>query len=343
MENSPKGISNLGNTCYLNACIQIFSQIDLLYKAILKTRSLNSTKPEIQLWNQWKEIQFVMTSASPSGEVLCPNGFLSCVQTLSKQKNRPFLLEKTQEDVTEFLTFFIECLHNCIARTMSIRVSGHSENETDNLAIVVYGMLKKEYEKDYSEMVDLFSGVYVSYIDGLESPHTNHSMTPEIYYVLNLSVNVSTPETPQDLYNCLDEFCKAETLDGDNSWYNEKTKQKEAISKYIRFWSFPKVLIISLKRTDMYGQKINAKIDFPCTLDLRKYGYGYKKTDNIFELRGICNHHGNHDDGHYTSFVKKADMWYFCNDEKVQAVNDEKLIVTPFAYVLFYVKKNADI
>ena len=84
------------------------------------------------------------------------------------------------------------------------------------------------------------------------------------------------------------------------------------------------------------AEKINAKIDFPCTLDLRKYGYGYKKTDNIFELRGICNHHGNHDDGHYTSFVKKADMWYFCNDEiSPQYVSTETALAAQ-AMILVY-------
>mgnify|MGYP001409104006 CR=1 FL=1 len=43
-------------------------------------------------------------------------------------------------------------------------------------------------------------------------------------------------------------------------------------------------------------------------LDLSKYVLGYGKGDNKYELYGICNHSGGTMGGHYTSYVKNANM-----------------------------------
>ena len=58
MENSPKGIVNLGNTCYINACIQIFSHISKFTDIIENTKISNLTCVECMLWKNIKEIVF---------------------------------------------------------------------------------------------------------------------------------------------------------------------------------------------------------------------------------------------------------------------------------------------
>jgi ubiquitin C-terminal hydrolase len=347
MENAPKGIANLGNTCYLNACIQILSRIQPLSNILTNRQHIqNPSKSENQLWKQWKEIQFIMQSSAgaTNNELIYPSGLITAIQTISKQKNRLFLLPggNGQEDISEFLLFFMESLHVCIARASDIQISGHSENETDNLAISVYATLKNTYQHDYSEIIELFTGMNISCIDSLdESPPIQHSRTPEIFYILNLFI----PPTKTDvtIYDCLDDFCSEEILDGENAWFNDKTNKKEGIRKYMSFWNFPPVLIICLKRTNHKGEKIDVLVNYPMELDLRKYVCGYQKTEFVYDLFGVCLHAGNADNGHYTAFVKKEDHWFFCNDNRVQLVEDEKYLLTQHAYCLFYMKKNSNV
>ena len=93
MDNLPKGIVNLGNTCYLNSCIQILSQIEPLWTIMQNHNSpRNPTCIENPLWKQWRDIMFIMQSSTTNDrrESLYPNGFLSTVQTISKQKKQSF-------------------------------------------------------------------------------------------------------------------------------------------------------------------------------------------------------------------------------------------------------------
>jgi hypothetical protein len=113
------------------------------------------------------------------------------------------------------------------------------------------------------------------------------------------------------------------------------------VKKQITFWSFPNILIINFKRFNSKNKKNNILITFPIdNLDLSNYVIGYKKNSYNYELYGICNHNGNSNGGHYTSYIKNENQkWYHFNDHKVEEVKDNSQIISPNAYCLFYRKK----
>ena len=129
-------------------------------------------------------------------------------------------------------------------------------------------------------------------------------------------------------------------LEGDNAWYNEKSKTYENVKRQILFWSFPSILVIDLKRFSKNNNKNQKLIDIPIeNLDLSKYVIGYKKDDYVYDLYGICNHSGSVHGGHYTAYVKNANnKWYSFNDTNVSEINPTMLISSK-AYCLFYRKK----
>jgi ubiquitin C-terminal hydrolase len=45
--------------------------------------------------------------------------------------------------------------------------------------------------------------------------------------------------------------------------------------------------------------------------------------------------------GHYTACVKNANnKWYHFNDQEITPIEEEEKLISPYAYCLFYCKKN---
>ena len=130
-------------------------------------------------------------------------------------------------------------------------------------------------------------------------------------------------------------------MDGDNSIFNEKTGKKEAAKKQLKFWSFPNILVIDIKRFSSANNKNQILVDFPLeNLNLSEYVIGYNKDNYIYDLYGVCNHSGSVQGGHYTAFVKNANgKWYHYNDTSVSEVSVISQIISPKAYCFFYRKR----
>jgi len=143
------------------------------------------------------------------------------------------------------------------------------------------------------------------------------------------------------LEECFDLYTSNEILDGDNMYYHEEIKQKIIAKKNILFWSLPKILIIDIKRFNVKIMKLQQLLNFPINdFNLSKYVIGYNSNNYIYDLFGVCNHSGGVSGGHYTSFIKDDNgFWYLCNDTQVTQILDTSQIITPKAYCLFYRKK----
>jgi hypothetical protein len=332
------GLANLGNTCFINSCIQIISHTyelnDFLenennYKKKLKN------KCDSVLLIEWNNLRKLLWE---NNCIISPMKFIKTIQKIAEKKNIEIFTGYSQNYVSEFLLFLIDCFHNSLAREIIINITGQPENETDQLAINCFNMVKNMYTKEYSEIWNMFYGIHVSEIISLQSNKKLKQM-PEPYFMIDLPIP-SNNKNPS-LIDCLNLFIEGEELKGDNAWYNEDTKQKIDIKKSILFWSFPNILVFDFKRFNSRNQKNQILITFPLdNLDLSSYVIGYNKKSYVYELYGICNHSGSVYGGHYTSYVKNANgKWYHFNDTSVVEVSSVQLIISPKAYVLFYRKK----
>jgi len=332
------GIDNLGNTCFLNSCLQVLNHTYELNEILNSTSHLKTNIPDRNILNEWNDLRGVMWSGNG---IVSPNKFVHNVHEIAKIKGKEIFTGWTQNDMPEFLLFMIDCFHNSYARSINMRINGKTENAIDETAIQCYGMLKTIYGKEYSEVMDLFYGIYMSEIISKDGQR-KLAVKPEHYFILDLPV-LDNNILAGNIYDCFNMFCKTEILEGENAWFNEKTGNKEDIKKQFAFWNFPKVLVISLKRFSPDGtQKINSLIDFPIeNLDLSSYVKGYNASSFKYDLYGVCNHMGGVMGGHYTAFAKHAEnTWIHFNDNSVEIVDDPKKIITPLAYCLFYRKKN---
>lgn len=301
------------------------------------SKHLNAQVPENVLIEEFKNLRAVMWSQNG---VVSPNRFVRQVQQVAQKKGRQLFTGWAQNDLPEFLLFMVEALHNGIARQMSMRICGRVNNPVDQLAVECFAMLKSTYNSEYSEIMDMFYGIYVSELSSLDG-QVVHSRKPESFFILDLEVKSPIGTVYTQLHECLDSFTQVELMQGDNAWFNEATQEKEDVRKRIVFWNFPSVLVITLKR--FHGEdgsrKLQHEIAFPLTgLDLSRYVVGYNASHYVYDLFGVCNHSGNTLGGHYTAYVQTGGGWVHFNDTAVEPVPLSR-IVSPKAYCLFYRKR----
>jgi ubiquitin carboxyl-terminal hydrolase 8 len=329
------GLINLGNTCFINSCFQILSHTYELNEILDKKsiKNINNINDSILLfeWNNLREILWKENCT------VSPERFIQTIHTLAKQKNSDLFSKYSQNDITEFFVFVLNCFHNSLSREVKMTIYGEPDKEIDNIAKKCYTMINDIYSKEYSEIWEIFYGIQVSFLINTKNNKINN-YTPESYSTIDLPLplNIENPT----ILDCFDLFVKGEILEGENAWFNEKTKKKENAKKCIKFWSFPNILIINLKRYYANNKKNNTLITFPLkNLDLSKYVIGYNKDSYVYDLYGVCNHFGNNNGGHYTSIIKNVNKWYWFNDLFVEEIiNLEKEIISQNAYCIFYRK-----
>ena len=119
------------------------------------------------------------------------------------------------------------------------------------------------------------------------------------------------------------------------------------------------MLVVHLKRFSaqgMWRRKNDTPVDFPFEIDLSPYclachdaanggaAGGRAAPDPLwYDLIAVSNHYGSTGGGHYTAFAKHSEsgQWHKFDDSHTAAV-EPKDVVTPAAYVLFYVRRGSN-
>jgi ubiquitin carboxyl-terminal hydrolase 8 len=342
------GLANVGNTCYLNSCLQVLSHTPEFTNLLQANNGAYKQRlnrvPESILLLEWDKLRQELWrhSAEKAGVVVVPNKFVQTVQRVATFKKRDLFAGHAQNDVQEFLLFLIDCFHTALQREVDMHIAGTEVNATDRLATTCYTMMQNMYRKEYSELLNIFYGIHVSEITAAEAP-APLSLSPEPFSVLSLSI--PSDQKQPTLFQCLDLYCQKEVLSGPNAWYNPHTQTKQSVQRGILFWSLPQILIIDLKRWNGQLRKNQVLVDMPLVdLDLSAYVRGYNAASFVYDLYGVCNHSGGVLGGHYTAYIKAANAsatssaWYAFNDTLVSPLADDK-VITPYAYCFFYRKK----
>ena len=346
------GLGNLGNTCFMNTTLQLFSHTPELFEVINKHLNDNSEPADNNiLLKEWHALRNLMWSKNC---IINPGGWVRAVQVVAKSKNMDLFTGFAQNDLPEFVFFMLDTFHEAMKRQVKMNISGTCKNGKDKLAVACYQSIKEFYSKDYSNLIDKFFGIQVTQLLPIHSEgaygNSNEALSikPEPFMLCNLPLAFENGKRNHcSLKECFDGFIEEEILEGDNAWFNENTNEKQSVRRKTTFWSLPEILIIVLKRFNNMGRKIQMKVDFPLKdLDLSDYVDGYNKSSYVYDLYGIANHTGGGMGGHYYAFVNVDGVgWVNFNDTRVSPIPTKDVesgkLITPHAYVLFYRKKKS--
>ena len=355
------GVANLGNTCFINACIQCLSHTyelnDFLSKGDGEYKKHLNNKPESVLLVEWDDLRKLMWSQNC---IISPGRFINTIQRIAKITNRDLFTGWSQNDLPEFLLFLFDSFHSALTREVIMDIKGNIKTKKDEMGKACYEMMKTQYTKDYSEFLNIFFGIHVSVLtpasqnsSQYNSEDVNYlSLRPEPYMLIHIpipskeEVNIRNTDKNVTLFDCFNKQCECELLEGDNAWFNEKENKKQNVNKRLLFWSLPNIMIIDIKRfiTSMNGRtkKNQQFIDIPINnVDFSKYVEGYAKETYIYDLYAICNHHGQIDGGHYSATIRTSNgKWYNFNDTQVtEILVNDNIISGNTPYCLFYRKK----
>jgi ubiquitin C-terminal hydrolase len=327
------GLTDLGNTCYLNACLQVLSHTPGLHQATtkedLKTYTLDVDTPENSLLNEWNNLRDLLWDNNCT---IGPNKLVNEVHSFAKYKDNPLFSGYLQNDLPEFLLMLVDGFHEALKHKVQINITGKATNDLDKMAIKCYKMVQDTYKNGHSSIIDLFYGIQITKIITLKGVVL--STIPEPMFILDL------PIVGNGVMDCLDQYYGMERLDGDNQYMNDSTHLKEDVDKCTVVWILPNILVISLKRFNNTGNKNNHLISFDLNhLDMSKYVEGYYPQSYIYEVYAICNHMGNNHHGHYNTYIKHSNgKWYCFDNSNISLVCNVNLYVN--AYCIFYKKKN---
>ncbi|CAI9765773.1 unnamed protein product [Fraxinus pennsylvanica] len=303
------GLRNLGNTCFLNSVLQCLTYTEPLaaYLQSGKHQTSCRTAGFCALCAIQKHVSRALQS---TGRILEPKDLVSNLHCISRN-----FRNARQEDAHEYMVNLLESMHKCC---LPSGVPSESPNA---------------YEK--SLVHKIFGGCLRSQVKCMQCSYCSDKFDP----FLDLSLEIMKADS---LYKALAHFMVKEQLDGGARQYQcENCKQKVKALKQLTVYKAPKVLTIHLKRFGSHvpGQKIDKKIEFGPTLDLKPFVTGPYDGDLKYTLYGVLVHAGwSTHSGHYYCFVRTSSgMWYSLDDNQVVQVNEKKVLQQK-AYMLFYVR-----
>ena len=334
------GLTNIGATCYMNATLQCFSNIEYLRTEFLnpeiyiKLESNKEKKMRLSfalaevLKNLW--LKFDDKKSYP------PENFKKLISEMN-----PLFRGIQANDPKDLILFMLETMHSEL-RTVNINITVNNNfvpNE-HNLMEVYQDFANYYLSKNKSIIFDIFYGCtnIVTSCCLCGSEIHNVQVNNIIFFPLEevRKYKKKDTNTPVTLIDC---FEYNQRYDIYQSYFcNVCNNNKSTAASFTRYLYSPKVLIINFNRGK--GIQFNVKINFEEFIDIRNFVY-CKDSPYKYELIGVICHFGESSmSGHFIAFCKhfslKGDKWYKFNDAFVNECTFDEVKNSGMPYVLFY-------
>lgn len=318
------GLKNLGNTCFMNTCLQnLIHSEDFIKRLISKSNMINSNTPiTLKFYNLCQNM-----AAEGKGSIF-PDEF-----KLKFGSKHSLFSGYGQNDTQEFCRILLEDMNKELnegkpkAPYKELNTSGKSKIECDEEFDKLFRKRESSIVMDsfYAQIINIFT---------CKCKYNTFSFQKILDFPLLLRNTNSTVT----LFELLDDYFDVEYIQFDTKCENCKKRREH--KKEIKISRPPNILILSIQRINgRTKRKNNCVVEFSEKLNIKKYidtecGYG-KECE--YELYGVGNHSGNIDFGHYFAYVKLNGNWYEFNDSIVSKIGRINTISRE-VYTLFYKK-----
>ncbi|GBG31553.1 Ubiquitin carboxyl-terminal hydrolase 2 [Hondaea fermentalgiana] len=340
--NGTRGLRNLGNTCYMNACLQCLAQcgtfaeyfIRMRHEAELNRENISAKGAMAEAYG--KLINAMWAKSDPQKSAIRPSKVKAVIGEVAS-----YFSGYEQHDAQELLRCLLDAIHEDVNRVRE-KVPYEEIQDVDNETVEATAQRWwAHYEKrNDSHVKDVFGGQLYSLVTCKTCGNQSKAFDP----VLDLSVPIASPDAARvSLEDCLSAMVEEETLDGDNACYCRKCKSHQPSTRALQIFRAPQTLVVHLKRfaqkTPFQRTKLQTRVSLPLegTLDLSPFCHKLAARDRpMYRLVAMVNHMGTLSGGHYTANARhvRTSVWHNYNDDRVTEI-DPGNIDTSSAYLLF--------
>ena len=332
MENNifekPKGLLNLGLTCYMNSLLQC-----LFYIKELREYYINNIKNFSANQPICKALAGVMDGLkNEKNDYFIPENFRNEIMKI----NDLFKKNKAGDIKDLFINLIDNLLEELKANDDSENEnSEESENNEDDYSFNKEKQFQKTLkETDHNIINKIFGGYYLTTVKCEESNIKFYTIQNESFLLFDLK-KIQEREKELTFDSCFDYYRKAKK----SEFYCPKCKKVHLAEAKDSFYRPPKVLAIVLDRgkgKTFKGQfKFNSEI-----LALNNYiSENNYKYEDIYQLLGVASHSGSSSpSGHYTACCLADDgEYYYFSDSRVKKITLNELYEND-PYLLFYIR-----
>ncbi|KAF2358197.1 Peptidase C19 ubiquitin carboxyl-terminal hydrolase [Trinorchestia longiramus] len=339
------GMSNLGNTCYLNSSLQALFHIPafgnwLLEESESHLHQCSQNGMNASFCSLCAMIKTLRLSRQPSQNVIRPHLIASKLKCIGKM-----LILGRQEDAHEFIKLLLDHMERSYLIYRRATKLDHLSRQTTPLNQIFGGYLRQQV-----------------------SCPACHYVSTTFSHFQDLVLDIRTSSS---LDQALEYYFRKETLDAANCYKCERCKKKVPATKRSLIERPPNVLLIQLKRFTFNGCKIGKHINIQRYLDLSRFvngchvkgkssssssngcavngsegvSAGGEKQPYTYRLVSMVVHlGGSQHGGHYIACAEGANRtMYEFDDCSVRAVGVQSVLLRN-PYILFYelVKRSPD-
>jgi ubiquitin C-terminal hydrolase len=324
---TPSGLNNVGSTCYLNTLLQCWYHLsgfrDVIY----------GFDPALSPIVHGLQILWKCMEARPS---VSPAAFVELLR-----KRMPSFEWLEQNDMHEAAMLILDMIQKDVGRPINTQIDPLTETATKWDRVCHKAMLSWNdmFKNDMSPLISTIYGQTIQQIICGHCKTIHHRYQPFSIWEVDLDMR------PSSLIDSIQSSIRHEILNDTASnvatnhsitWTCDKCNQKAPSEKTTAIWSWPRTLMICIKRFHFTPSgrmiKNSHHMKIPERMDLTSL---YEKQQAAtYELCSVGNHRGDLNYGHYIASVKSANnQTYVINDQMVKQISG---LYTDDAYMLFY-------
>lgn len=311
-----RGLSNNGNTCYLNSAIQALCHTQPL-RTYFTTgpweKHRHDDRKGHAMTGEFAELMGKLWASKDEGaDYVNPMGFVRSFIRHAQEVGSDEIRFGAQADAAEAIQIILDGIHTQQAREVRMAIIGDTSTPERAAMAKALNSWSQFFRKEYSLIMETFYGQSQTRISCKKCKASTVNYEPWGMLKLPIPGAEKAGSPAPTFQECLRANFATETLD-DYTCDTCKTRGVAEISHHLS--NIPKYMIVTLKRFTNTGSKVRARIPYnPDLIDLSEWAAWHTPAESRFRVYATIEHMGSSRGGHYLMRARSDDKWLVYDD-----------------------------